>query len=201
MLATKAALASGGITHCCLRCGLRMFFLRPPDRVVAGALDNVQFDDLLLEQAQAPTGETLRGRREGQCDQFCFCYAVENPRPGGIGIVFAPQHRLESLLDELAPGPLDSGNAGVQRRGNPAVAPAFAELRYVRLQQDAGLRQQLGGTLAFADQLVELGAFLRAQPYYVLLDGNLFPDHESPPSLPCGDRDSEVTVIFNDESD
>jgi hypothetical protein len=30
------------------------------------------------------------------------------------------------------------------------------------LQQDAGLRQQLGGTLAFADQLVELGAFLRA---------------------------------------
>ena len=47
MLATKAALASGGITHCCLRCGLRMFFLRPPDRVVAGALDNVQFDDLL----------------------------------------------------------------------------------------------------------------------------------------------------------
>jgi hypothetical protein len=37
------------------------------------------------------------------------------------------------------------GDAGVQRRGNPAVAPAFAELRYVRLQQDA-----------FADQLVEL---------------------------------------------
>jgi hypothetical protein len=29
----------------------------------------VQFDDLLLEQAQAPTGETLRGRREGQRDQ------------------------------------------------------------------------------------------------------------------------------------
>jgi hypothetical protein len=107
----------------------------------------------------------------------------------------------EPLLDQLAPGPLDSGDAGVQRRGNPAVAPAFAELRYVRLQQDAGLRQQLGGTLALADQLVELGAFLRAQPHYVLLDGNLFPDHESPPSLPCGDRDSEVAVIFNDGSD
>jgi hypothetical protein len=38
-----------------------------------------------------------------------------------------------------------------------------------------------------------LGAF------YVLLDGNLFPDHESPPSLPCSDRDSEVAVIFNFE--
>jgi hypothetical protein len=44
MSATKAAPASGGFTHCRLRCGLR-----PPDRVVAGALDNVQFDDLLLE--------------------------------------------------------------------------------------------------------------------------------------------------------
>ena len=161
----------------------------------------MQFDDLLLEQAQAPTGETLRGRREGQRDQFCFCCAVENPRPGGIGIVFAPQHRLEPLLDQLASGPLDSGNAGVQRRGNPAVAPAFTALRYVCLQQDAGLRQQLGGTLAFADQLVESIAFLRAQPHYVLLDGNLFPGHESPPSLPCRDRDSEIPVMINDESD
>jgi hypothetical protein len=31
---------------------------------------------------------------------------------------------------------------GVQRRGDPAVAPAFARIRYVRLQQDARLRQQ-----------------------------------------------------------
>jgi hypothetical protein len=54
---------------------------------------------------------------------------------------------------------------------------------------------------AAADQLVELGAFLRAQPHYVLLDGNLFPDHESPPSLPCSDRNSEVGVIFKDGSD
>jgi hypothetical protein len=30
-----------------------------------------------------------------------------------------------------------------------------------------------------------LGVFLRAQPNYVLLDGSLFPDHESPPSLPA----------------
>jgi hypothetical protein len=51
------------------------------------------------------------------------------------------------------------------------------------------------------DQLVESGAFFHAQPHYVLLDGNLFPDHESPPSLPCGDRDSEVAVVFNDGSD
>src|SRR3984893_7444327 len=39
-------------------------------RVVAGALDNVQFDNLLLEQTQAPSGKAFRGRREGQRDQF-----------------------------------------------------------------------------------------------------------------------------------
>jgi hypothetical protein len=62
---------------------------------------------------------------------------------------------LTAINRRLAPGPLDSGDAGVQRRGDPAVAPAFARIRYVRLQQDARLRQQLGGTLAFANQLVE----------------------------------------------
>jgi hypothetical protein len=53
-----------------------------------------------------------------------------------------------------------------------------------------------GRNATFADQLVELGAFLDAQPHYVFLDGNLFPDHESPPSPPCGDSDSELAVIF-----
>src|SRR6201989_1241781 len=96
------------------------------------------------------------------CSSTTFSSSRQNPRPRGIGIVYAPHHRLEPLLDQLAPGPLDSGDAGVQRRGNPAVAPPFTELRYVCLHQDAGLRQQLGGTLAFADQVIELGAFLRA---------------------------------------
>jgi hypothetical protein len=41
------------------------------------------------------------------------------------------------------------------------------------------------------------------QLYCFAQSGNayLFPDHESPPSLPRGDRDSEVAVIFNDGSD
>jgi hypothetical protein len=101
----------------------------------------------------------------------------------------------------MAPGPLDSGDAGVQRRGNPAVTPARARIRYVRLQEDAHLRQQLGGTLAFADQLVEPIAFLRVEPNHVFLDGNLFPGHESPPSLPCHERDSEIPVMINDGGD
>jgi hypothetical protein len=86
-------------------------------------------------------------------------------------------------------------------RGNPAVAPTFARIRHVRLQENARLRQQLRRTLTFADQLIELGTFLRGQPHYVLLDGDLFPGHESPSSLASGDRDSEVAVIFNDGGD
>jgi hypothetical protein len=70
-----------------------------------------------------------------------------------------------------------------------------------RLQEDARLRQQLGGTLAFANQLVESIAFLRVEPDHVFLDGNLFPGHESPPSLPCRDRDSEIPVRINDGGD
>ena len=80
MVATNAALASGGITHCCLRCGLRMFFfsVRPDCSLSLAQLDNVQFgDNLLLEQTQAPSGKAFRGRREGQRDQFCFRRAVE----------------------------------------------------------------------------------------------------------------------------
>src|SRR5260370_40239856 len=99
---------------------------------------------------------------------------------------------MEAFLDQVEAGAVDSGDAGVQRRGDPAVAPAFARIRYVRLQQVARLRQQLGGTLAFANQLVESIAFLRVEPDQVFLDYNLFPRHESSPSLLLGERDSEI---------
>src|SRR5204862_7061803 len=116
----------------------------------------------------------------------CDCiYASTPPRtlPRPVAAWSAPQWRC-------CPEPRD-----------PAVAPAFARIRYVRLQQDARLRQQLGGTLAFADQRVEPIAFLRVEPDHVFLDGDLFPGHESPPSLPCCDRDSEIPVMINDGGD
>src|SRR5215467_4135681 len=169
MLATKAALASGGITHCCLRWGLRMFFLAS-----ARSCCRWRARQCAVRRPSPRAGAGSNGRNPP---------GPENAWTGGIGIVFTPQHRLEPFLDQLAPGPLDSGDADVQRRGNPAVAPALARIRHVRLQENPRLRQQLRGTLTFADQFIELGTFLRAQPHYVLLDGNLFPDHESPPSL------------------
>jgi hypothetical protein len=51
------------------------------------------------------------------------------------------------------------------------------------------------------DQCGELIAFRRVESDHVFLDRNRFPGHESPPSLPCGDRDSEVPIIINDAGD
>jgi hypothetical protein len=64
MLATKAALASGAMTHCCFRCGLRMFFqgafffrvLRKYSPLLARALGPV---DIQRSQIIAPTKNNM----------------------------------------------------------------------------------------------------------------------------------------------
>src|SRR5271157_4718904 len=58
----------------------------------------------------------------GQSNQFGLRRPVENPRPGGVRIVFALQRRLEPLLDELLPSSRDSVDARVQRRRDRAIA-------------------------------------------------------------------------------
>jgi hypothetical protein len=69
------------------------------------------------------------------------------------------------------------------------------------LQENARSRQQLRRALACANQRFEPLALLRCQPHNVFLYCNLFPGHESPPPLPCGDRDSEERHIFKDAGD
>ena len=154
MVATNAALASGGITHCCLRCGLRMFFLasarsccRWRARQCAVRQPSPRADAGSIWQSPSGTGESVSAisfasaapskiRRRAELDCICGPTPPRTlPRPAGAWCR------------------LDSGDAGVQRRGDPAVAPAFARIRYVRFQQDARLRQQLGGKLAFSNQL------------------------------------------------
>ena len=197
-MATNAALASGGMTHCCLQMRLENVFFSVRPIVLSLARSTMFSSTTFSSSRRRRPPRALPGPERGQRDQFCFRRAVEDALPGGVRDVLAGQHGLEPFLDQLAPGPVDRGDAGVQRRGDLAVAPAFARIRDVRLQQDARLRQQLGRTLAFADQLVESIAFLRVEPDHVFLDGNLFPGHESPPSLPCRDRDSEIPVMIND---
>ncbi len=164
MLATKAALASGAITHWGLRWGWRMFFERPPDRVVTDAPDDLQLDDFLLQKTQRPSGLAGRGRSASQSDQLGFRGAVENPARGRFGIVLARQDGFEAFHDKAPSRSLDRRDAGVQRLGDPAVAPSLAGLRHVRFQKDASFRQQMRGALAPADKVGEPGALLFAQP-------------------------------------
>src|SRR5438552_3528207 len=197
MLATKAALASGGITHCCLRCGLRMFFLAS-----ARSCCRWRARQCAVRRPSPRAGAGSNGRNP------------PGPERGSARSVLLPPRRRKSAVGQnwdciyastpprTLPRPTAAWSAPRWRCwGDPAVAPAFARIRHVRLQQDARLRQQLGGTLAFADQRVEPIAFLHVEPDHVFLDGDLFPGHESPPSLPCCDRDSEIPVMINDGGD
>jgi hypothetical protein len=59
---------------------------------------------------------------------------------------------------------------------------------------------EINGTMSLPLR-INSSSWACSSAHYALLDTNLFPDHESPPSLPCGDRGSEVAVIFNDGSD
>ncbi len=72
-----------------------VFFSVRPICVVAGLVDDVQFDDFLLEETQAPTGEPLRRRRASQSDELRLRRPVEYPRPSGVGVGLALQRRLK----------------------------------------------------------------------------------------------------------
>src|SRR5271166_2891448 len=144
---------------------------------------SVQFDDFLFEETQAPTSEPFRSWRASQSDQFRLRRPVENPRPRGVGAILALQRRLEPLLDQLLTRASDIVDAGVQRSRDGAVAPPFASVRYVSLQQNARSGQDLRRVLARANHGFEPTALLGAQLHHVLLDRNLLLRHESPPSL------------------
>src|SRR5580693_3715466 len=60
---------------------------------------------------------------------------------------------------------------------DPAVAPAFAGLRDIGLQQNARLQQPLRRALSFADQRLQMLAFPRAQPHHILLYRNVLSRH------------------------
>jgi hypothetical protein len=137
-----------------------------------------------------------RPARQG--DQLGFSRAVEYPRTRALGIVFAGQDGFKTFLDQLSSRSLDRWDAGVQRLGDPAVAPPIASLRNVGFQKNAGSRQQMPGAIALADQRVELTTLLATQPDDVFLDGNLFPGHESPPSTLRDGIDSEIAINRND---
>jgi hypothetical protein len=87
MAATNAGLAFGGMTNCCFRCGLRMFFGVRPVSIVADAFDDIQFHDLVFQQTQCPSRAPFRRLQTGQGAQFRLPGTIEDASPGGGGQV------------------------------------------------------------------------------------------------------------------
>src|SRR5208283_3063071 len=115
MQATKSALASGGMTHCFLRCGLRMFFLESARWCCRWPSRRSKFDDLLLQQTQRPMRAPVRRLRAGDGDQLRLRVAVEDFRARARRIVLPRQHGLEPLLDQALAGARDIVETGLQR--------------------------------------------------------------------------------------
>jgi hypothetical protein len=97
--------------------------------------------------------------------------------------MLADQDSLKPLFDQLLTGPGNRVDAGVKSFRDLAVAPSFALLRGVGLQQDARLGEEPRGVLACMDQRVEPFALLFAELHHMLLYGCLFRGHEASPSL------------------
>ena len=96
-----------------------------------------------FKQAQMlQSGAARRSRPTGQRDQLCFGGAVKNPGRGEFGLYLRVSAASKTFVHQLASCSLDSGDAGVESLGDPGVAPAFARLRDIGLQEDARLRQQ-----------------------------------------------------------
>jgi hypothetical protein len=156
---------------------------RPPDRVVAGSVNDLQFHDLLFQQLQRPPLATLRRFGTGQGNQLRFGGAVKDARSGRGWGMLADKHGIEAFFHQLLAGPSNGVDAGIEGGGDFAVPPSFASLRGISLQQNACLGQLPGRVLTGTYQRVEPFPLLIAEFHHVSLLGNLFRGHEASPSL------------------
>ena len=130
---------------------------------------------------QRPPLASFRRRRAGERDQLSLGGTVEEALSGGVGGMLAGQRSIEAFLHQLLPRAGDGVDAGVQCFGDLAVAPGFAGLRGVRLQQDACLQHLPCRTCALLDERVEAFPLVSAERYDVSLYGRLFRDHDASP--------------------
>jgi hypothetical protein len=151
--------------HCRLRCGLSAFFQQAAHRLVRdGVLDDLQLDQLVSQQAQAPVG--LAGRRlcTGAGDEFGFLYALQ------LAHVCARRRavvegRLQPLFDVLFAHPRARRRADLDRLGDRLVRQTRSVGALVRLQQDARMRELAGRLRAGSEQAFQGGAFGGGEGY------------------------------------
>ena len=115
----------------------------------------------------------------------------------------AAQGGFQPLLDEMLPHPGDGGEADVEGLGDALVGPGGTAVGLVGLEQDAGMGQFAGRSLAAGSQVVEGLAFLGGQRHKVFLHRGFLPKepHETRDSgtvqVNCGGP--LVTIIIEKE--
>ena len=97
-------------------------------------INDVEFDDFVFQQPQAPARASLGWLGTRQGNQFGFLLAVKNPRHRRHRALLATQHRLEAFLHQLLAHPVNHGRTGLQGLDDPAVTPTFTRFRDVGLQ-------------------------------------------------------------------
>jgi hypothetical protein len=195
--ATNAALAAGGMTHCSLRCGLRTFFLRPADRIVAGTLDDAQFHDLFLQETEGPLRVSAWRFGAGERDQPGLFLAIEDAGDGWPLALLALEYRVETLFDQPLPRSVDRREAGTEGRHDTFVPPTLASLGNIGSEQDLGLQDLTGGMRAFVDDRLRCLTFFCAQPDDVFPALDLSHD-PIPGNVGYPARESQMPVEFND---
>src|ERR1700678_3197470 len=100
MAATKPALASGGITHCRLRCGLRTFFKVRP--IVLSLTFATMFNSTTFSSSRRRLQRAKPSGAGEQVRAINFASAAPSKIRGRaeFGFVFAGQRRLEAFFDQ-----------------------------------------------------------------------------------------------------
>ena len=155
----------------------------PPDRVIAGTVNNSQFHDSGFQEFQCPANAPLWWVGTGKRDELGLACSIEDALSGRSGRMLAGQDGLETFLHQLLPGPGNRVDAGIQGGGDLPVTPSFAGLGSIGFQQDARPHQLTCTVFALMDQRVEPFALLVAELHDVLLHASLFRGHDASPSL------------------
>ena len=98
-------MASGAITHCCLRCGCRKFFLASGRSCCRSPCRRCSIRPPSPPEGAGSIWRIPRAALRRQRDQRGFRRAVELPRPSRYGLYGRGQNRLETFHDERLAGP------------------------------------------------------------------------------------------------
>ena len=129
-------------------------------------------------------------------DQLGLGCSIEDALPGRSRRMLVGRDGPEPFLHQLLAGPGYRADADIQSRGDLAVAPSFARLGRVRVQQHACLCHLACAVFALVNQRVEPFALLISELHDMLLCGSLFRSQTQ--LRQCGAIDSGIDHNIKD---